>query len=120
MNDTARKIVDRLKRFRQQDAVNLIESQATEIKQLKAIMEEWPKTADGVTMFLGMVVYILDEYKSNDLLTWHVVGFDLSNSCGNVIVKQSARERSRVTVYHNVECYSTRAAAEAAKEGART
>ena len=33
MNDAARKIVDRLKRFRQQDAVNLIESQAAEIER---------------------------------------------------------------------------------------
>ena len=34
MNDADRKIVERLKRFRQQDAVNLIESQATEIERL--------------------------------------------------------------------------------------
>ena len=33
MNDADRKIVERLKRFRQQDAVNLIESQATEIER---------------------------------------------------------------------------------------
>ncbi len=35
MNDADQEIVERLKRFRQQDAVNLIESQAAEIKRLR-------------------------------------------------------------------------------------
>lgn len=92
-----------------QDIPALIE----EVRRLRAIVDKLPKTADGVTVVPGDVVWMLAmhggvEGQPAELAVWETE-----------VIDQDTDSREQTVCHSIAGCYSTSEAAEAAKEGAK-
>ncbi len=88
-----------------------LEEQAAQIDSLRATVDKLPKTADGVSIVLRMTVWTLEDGKAWE---WTVAGIGLDIG-GDYYLWLDDGEPSRM-VSEPGQCYSTREAAEAAKE----
>jgi len=90
---------------------------SAEVKQLRAIVDRLPKTADGVPITPGMTVFIPHPRPSNLVTEREVVAPYGTLAC---LTKEPAHCGCCESTTHRQarECYSTRDAAEGAKEKA--
>ncbi len=77
-----------------------------ELKRLQSIVDKLSKTADGVPVVLGIKVYQRDA-------TGFVQGYDV----GQNRARDDSSRPSEAYLVFNQNCYSTREAAEAGKDG---
>ena len=85
---------------------------AEEIDRLRAIVDQYPKTADGVSVVPGMVLWRRSFGKSHRM---EVVSLDDLSSDWPVTVRMSSHDGGSSTYrWHVQACYSTRGTAEEA------
>lgn len=101
------------------DAV--IEAKDAKIAELQAMIDKWPKTAGGVTIMPGMVLWFIDG--SGIICHGTCIGYDVSASPHKVFIIQDVSNSGHSVGWKPVQlclpipqAFSTREAAEAATE----
>jgi hypothetical protein len=89
---------------------------ADEVERLRAIVDRLPKTADGVPLFPGDTVYYEKNPSNDTIVAFTVAPYSEWNTDVWGVQNQSRAVSKKGGGWPAAMCYSTRKAAEAAKE----